>query len=160
MGYIDGGAYRCYIPETGRVFVTKDVTFIEKLYHIDPEISFNEVSGRIRDDEENKNVEVSDGNTPSTEQRLPGISGDHEDNIDDDDEELANYTQHEENDMTQGARTRAGRSNVPPKRFGFASLAFITAEAVCGNLNDEFPSNAEEAMIRTDKDKWVSAIKD
>ena len=42
------------------MFVTKDVTFIEKLYNIDPEISFNEVSGRIRDDEENKNVDVSD----------------------------------------------------------------------------------------------------
>ena len=87
---------RCYIPELGRVFITKDVTFIEKLYHIDPEISFNEVSGRIRDDEENKNVDVSDGNTPSTQQRLPWISEDHDDNIDDDDEELADDTQHEE----------------------------------------------------------------
>lgn len=32
VGYATGNAYKSYIPELGRDFIWKDVTFIEKLY--------------------------------------------------------------------------------------------------------------------------------
>lgn len=32
VGYAPGNSYRAYIPEIGRVFLSKDVTFMRKLY--------------------------------------------------------------------------------------------------------------------------------
>ncbi len=43
MEYNPSDAYRCYMPELGRVFASKDVTFIEKLYRHPSTVAFDVV---------------------------------------------------------------------------------------------------------------------
>lgn len=52
VGYATGNAYRCYIPELKRVFVSKDGTFLEKLYRYKDLVTFEIGSGHKNSDEE------------------------------------------------------------------------------------------------------------
>ena len=58
-------------------------------------------------------------------------------------------------------RTRYGRQVVKPKRFvNVTHLAFLTAEALCGNVAEEEPSFAEIAMKGPRKKDWIASMAD
>ncbi len=58
-------------------------------------------------------------------------------------------------------RKRYGRHVVKPKRFGdMTHLAFLTEEALCGNVYEEEPSSTENAMKGPRKKDWIASMAD
>ena len=53
-GYANGNVYRCYIPELKRVFISKDETFVEKLYKNENAASFG-IRQELHNGSSNKN---------------------------------------------------------------------------------------------------------
>lgn len=90
---------------------------------------------------DSENEDTSEPKDINTEKRLPWIAtptqSDEEENFGDD---AAIW---EETDATEVQTTRSGRTSKPTKRLGFANLAFIATEAICGNVNDDVPASAK-----------------
>lgn len=168
VGYNAGGAYRCYIPELGRVFLSKDVTFIEKLYRTeDEEISTMDEQEQGEERETRVPVEnrVEEDNTKeiSKAKRPPWIARENWDGStdnDDDYQDIPNEGVGNEDDSQDVQTTRSGRVVKRIERFGESNVAFITAEAMCGNVNDDVPTSAEQAVNTSDSRKWVDAMAD
>lgn len=204
VGYNPGDAYRCYIPKLKRVFVSKDVTFIEKLYHQPSKVSFDVGNAQgsssidMVDDQRQHDDDVDGSHNEhegSNQDKLPnedGSNGDpSEDEFDDcqeeHNEEGAKYKppwisgdfDHEKDNVSRDAdvdkddvnkqdgsnnerkQTRAGRKVRKPSRYDdMTHLAFMTAEALHGNVSDELPSSADEAVRGTNKDKWIIPMRD
>ena len=158
------------------MFISKDVTLIEELYqHID-EVTIdianeptNEVT-KVDDvdiDEDSSDQEGTDNaqhddeasySTPhSNRKRPPWVSGEY-----DKDEAM------EHNDMINNPPMKDGtidgrprRKTKPPQRYGdYGALAFLTSEALAGNVDSNEPSSFEEAMERNENEKWSDAMMD
>ena len=153
LGYAPGDAYRCYIPELKRVFVSKDVTFMEKLTGRNDMISLeiNDKSSETnRGEKDEKFVDIdNEGDSLSTarniessneqtinpnKKRLPWISGEFD---------------HEESD-----------SDVESNNDEKAQLAFIMAETLSGNIGKDKPKSAQDAVLGTNKKEWASSMAD
>lgn len=125
VGYNPGDAYRAYIPELGRVFVSKDVTFLEKLYRVS---DHNTVSTKESSNEsgsvpanDTKGVEEDDYNIVEGEDKKhpPWIySSDNEIEK----EKPIDITESVDIGDESSIRTRSGRVSYPTERYGFSSL--------------------------------------
>lgn len=174
VGYNPGDAYRAYIPSLGRVFVSKDVTFIEKLYKRQQMVAFD-----IAEESENSESEEDDNNSHDEKESdrgndsLPWIPKKNNDDADDNAAEKSDDDSDEEyqdasTDATGGNvqksvsfQRKSGRKTKPPNRYGGkANLAFLTAEAMSGNVDGDVPSSAEGAIRSADKSEWVSSMAD
>jgi len=134
VGYAPGNAYRAYIPEIGREFVSKDVTFIEKLFRRQFTVTLP-APPNGNNSEESSN---SDSEYDSAEESEPKPK--------------------------EGTKTRSGRSSNPPNRFGdYAHLSFLTAEAAFGSFcegTEEGPTSAKDALSGNRSDEWNESMLD
>jgi len=126
VGYDPSGAYRSYIPELGRVFISKDITFLEKLYR------------------RQFTVTLPAGLKPSNSEERENSDSDYESA----DEKNA--------EPEEVAKRKSGRTRKPVDRYGdYASLAFFTAESVFGSFDDEEPPRlAEDALSGSRSTEW------
>lgn len=180
VGYAPGEAYRAYIPELKRVFVSKDATFIEKLYNKvdstttfeienvsdedeinnDPKINVDEddVNSEESDDDSESFHDANDNNVRMVNGRklMPWESGDFVNND--------NNVEYQEDGVdidepNVGVRTRRS-SRRRSRREDVSSLAFITAESIMGNVGKDEPISAQHAMKMDDKENWIDAMVD
>lgn len=166
VGYDAGNSYRVFIPEIRRVFVSKDVTFLEKLYRMSNEASntkderSSDVEIQCIDDEKDSTDDNTNGDDNADPQKLPWIPDGNESDTEDSSEEFHNASEGTNQDVqnTGIVKTRSGRAVNAPNRFGH--LAFLTSETILGNVMDRDPSNVEEAMRSKQKHKWVNAMVD
>lgn len=178
VGYAPGDAYRCYIPELGRVFVSKDVTFIEKLYRQVRDVTLDVSDDSVEDpseegvvEDEPRDAEVKDdiessednaddenfGTPDGKEKNFPWVSGDLGGEVFDGSASNPNTSV---NELATFSRRSKRKSNAPNRYGDFSSLAFMTAEALSGNVSDKEPSSAGDAMKRRDKLRWKDAMVD
>lgn len=134
------------------MFLSKDITFTEKLYSYEPIISMSVKPDDVAAGSEKEAGAESDEGGSS---RPPWISGEHYGTDGDSDADEAEECSEKPAGVT---KTRSGRTVSPPKRF--ANLAFVTAEAMLGNVSDDVPSTASNAMSVGNKKKWVKAMSD
>ena len=165
VGYNPGNAYRCYIPKLGRVFVSKDVTFIEKLYRYTRSISFEIAEDiKVKDTEDDDNIpsndnlsdENSQNGTSGEKKMLPWIIGQpgNDDNLEQE-SSLEDCSEH------SIGRTRSGRKVKKPDRYrDIIQLAFMTAEAMTGNVTTEETSSPEEATSGINGTEWSKSMMD
>lgn len=172
VGYNDGGSYRAYVPALGRVFVSRDVTFIEKLYRFPQQVSFEVGESRItndvqgtddksggsdENDEDYHSADEVPDNGGTTNTRLPWISGEYEQESDDDKLTSDGQTTNE----VQPVKRRSSRVPKKPNRYSdMGSLAFLTAETLCGSTDESEPSSPESATSGPNKKKWVASMAD
>lgn len=129
VGYNPGDAYRAYIPELGRVFMSKDVRFIENLYrtkaiantsNVDPMIDLDVVPDKPISKPESKD---------SQEKKVRfDISDDEKSNSDFEDSRERQDSDSENEKVT----TRSGHTVNPPKRLEFSSLALLNDRSTYG----------------------------
>lgn len=134
VGYTSGDAYRCYIPTLGRVFVSRDVTFIEKLYRNPGLITVDIEEGSQNDVTTNDldNTEVGKG----SKKDVTSSEYDQDENIDEDESD-----DHYVEETFNATPTRFERNFRKPKRYGdLASLAFLIAESMTGQSTYEEPT--------------------
>lgn len=67
-------------------------------------------------------------------------------------------TNFEEQQTTNSSATRSGRTSKKPNRFGFANLAFVATEAICGNVEEDIPVSTEDDTNVAKKLEWISAM--
>lgn len=164
VGYMDSGAYRAYIPQLGRIFVSKNVTFIEKLYRPNS-ASFNIDSGSDTDDDSNDGA-AGPWNVGyiGEEAGTDAEKSDAEGNEEPDSDEYEDAQVVESPSLRAASSTgprKSGRKPKRPLRYGHnAHLAFLTAEVMTGNVDNEAPSSEEEAMNIDSKVKWVASMSD
>lgn len=134
VGYAPGDAYRSYIPEIGRVFVSKDVTFIEKLYRRQYTETVPSIPGHVNEEESSSSSESD----YSDEDDGPDVIS------------------------KKGTKTRSGRKSSPPERYGdYAHLSFLTTEAVFGSFSgssEDAPTSAEDALCSKRSAEWNQSM--
>lgn len=159
VGYAPGNAYRAYIPELELVFVSKDVTFIEKLYGEPTKIAFEMGSSSNQDGEnehedDHVNNDENDNSTDDLEPyRAPWICGEH------DAEQSVVNVNGNDNGTTNNVRSKK-RGKSSQRRNAMTNLAFVTTEALNDNVSDMEPKTKDEAMKMANKTKWAVSMMD
>ena len=129
--------YTFYLRSEGKTFVAKNGSFLEK------EFLLKEVSGR--------KVELDEVITPPLEQEssaaqevVPVVPTSTEEEVNDDDHEASDQ-------VTVGPR-RSTRSRASPEWYGNSILSIMLLD------NNESVNN-EEAIVGSDSNKWLEAMK-
>jgi len=134
VGY-DGaeGAYRIYIQHLNRIFVSRDVTFLEKLFR--PIVS---------------DQSVTSGTVISDSDSEPDVS-----TI----EKFSTGTESEQHPERSIAKDRPRRvSKAPDKYGGFAMLSFLTVHEINNHSDREPPQTFEEALNCQEKEMSADAM--
>lgn len=140
------------------MFVSKEVTFIKKLYRnpdsvsfeidIDDEDTKNQQGNESDDEDYVSTVDNNSHNEFYGTKRLPWVGGELYGRASDEDEGGGNANEK----VIVAKKTHAGRNLSKPKRYSeIVSLAFITAEMLCGCQDDEEPVSATDAVRRSDR---------
>lgn len=151
VGYDSSGAYRAYVPDLRRVFVSRDVTFVEKLPRRRPAATFDmdETNETLPDDHEDNYAERSDCDDEPSGLYAP---------------EKGTKSSNRAGRMTETdtpieIKTKSGRAVRTPQRY--AHLAFLTAEAMCGNTDhkdEDVPEKAENATKGAHGHYWTPSM--
>ena len=156
VGYNPGDAYRVYIPELGHVLISKDVTFIEKLYRYDSSVSVGEIG--MNDDRDNEE-DCQEVDNNEGRKRLPWIP---ESDASDDDqfEDATDVTDQDSNDALENPVTRSGRTVVPPKGLDSRTWRLSQQKLNVEMLTRKFQRVLKKLCDAKDKSKWISAMTD
>jgi len=137
-------AFRIFVPELKRVFISRDVTFMETLIRpvaqYPDESSVTEVSNEVDESESSSDKEAETSTSTSD-------SGD----------EIENVT-HQERSI---ADSRPRRERQKPKRYKDNSmLAFIITHELTHHSADVLPTTIDDALRSEAKEKWLHAVED
>ena len=163
VGFERGNSFRVYLPDEGKVVVSRDVTVDE--HWTSPNISDKSLhNDTTQDDIEfddpfigvtrlQSNYNLNSG--PTSEDDVE--AEDHTEQVDDS-EVLKNQNEDWQDCVTHfpGVR-RSTRSNNPPERFGFDSALFVQ-EARMRNESSSTPLTYQEAVTCSNSPKWIAAM--
>ena len=136
IGYLEETIrYTFYHRFEGKIFVAKNGSFLEK------EFLSKEVSGRKVELDEVLPLEPENG---ATQENVPEVPAPTREEVNDDD--------HETSDQVATELRRSTRTRSAPEWYGNPVLEIML-------LDNNEPSNYEEAMTGPDSNKWLEAMK-